>query len=334
MRRKLMAKIKHQIIRKTLFLLLVTVLSCTHSTSHHSERAPQDFYDTISIKTFGQKVYIPVKINDHIDWYLFDTGAGTLVSKKTCEMLGADTSNMVASADLFNNRRTIPEILIREMSIGNIKFNNITAGVSEEYPDFQSDCKIYHSGIMGSNAFRDKVVRVDLLNGYMIISSSTTKYNLHDLISISLKYNGKQKSPVITISIPQFKYYEELIFDTGADDFYAMSLNHFTKLTGQNKFNKENNVQELVENKSYSLFGKQKDTINYQFNIDTLLLNNMKFCNVKAKTYYSKYSLIGARLMGLGIVTIDFINDKFYFENYRKGHSINLNHCRFEWIWT
>lgn len=138
-----------------------------------------------------------------------------------------------------------------------------------------------------------------------------------------MKFNtlGGQNTPLLLISYSDGSCQDTAIFDTGSRRLYEIKMDSYKKLIANNSIKKENIMGTVASKNDYSsgLFGKHSDTtINYYAKIDSVSIGKIVMHGFPVLTLSNKhYSVIGAQFLNYGIVTFDFKNKAFYFEQYK-----------------
>ena len=97
---------------------------------------------------------------------------------------------------------------------------------------------------------------------------------------------------------------------------YYVSL---CKLEALQQYNTFEFIGEVYGSNTFGLYGLAKDATHYNLRLQTMEINGADLLNITTETVLSNNSSIGSRLLRYGIVTLDYPNQKFYFEPYADG---------------
>lgn len=279
----------------------------------------KDFLTTIPYTEIKEKLIVDASINGKTYKFIVDTGAPMLIFKKLADELELSIVQDVAITDQSNKKETMASVILPKIKIGEVTFNNI--------PTLVSDNSLFEcfgiAGFIGSNVFRNSAVQFSSKNKTITITDSPRRLKLKSKPSKLLL--NPQSNPYIWIEHKDGGNggREQLLFDTGMDGFYDISMRiykeHFEKLTHFNVIAKASGTF------SMGLHGNADATENYKFMIPELAINTIGFKNVITETTYDNHSRIGASLLKYGTVTVDYKRKKFYFEPYDNSNSFDLS---------
>lgn len=275
----------------------------------------QQYYSEISFESIKGKIIIPVIIEGETYRFLLDTGAPNLITSNLKNIIVHKEGNSLNVKDANSNRNSMEVVNIPSLTLGNIKFNNQTALVFPSDKNLIFDC-FQVDGFIGSNLLRNSVIKFQLKEKKVIITNDIKKINPNKQYKSELKITGAQSSPYIDIKIKGNKNAtENLLFDTGMDGFYDLSINHYKFFEEQNALTSHSKGSGSI---GMSLFGNAKANEQYRLKIPEIHFKNTVFKNVVTETSDDNNSKIGIKLLEHGNVTIDFKHKDFYFEPFEN----------------
>lgn len=306
-----MKKINHSIYYLFLSLILFGYSSCSVN---------KRFYEKIKVEVISNSIIVPVKINGKTYNLQLDTGAPTSLSINLFDSLKLQTTDTTNSTDYYGNKALIQWSIIPEIQIGETTFSNVKVGAINPIQSF-TPCNVQIDGYLGGDFFTGKVLLIDLKEKQVIITNQLSKLDLIQRNAINLKLIGEQNMPELFITFPSKKSGEYLWFDSGSNNhLYRLSKTVFNEMLKGGALTNENILYDLdSENNGAGIFGPQIDSINHVVLFDTIKIGETCLLNCRATTFdshsYAK-SKLGAPLLQKGIVIIDYINGKFYFNPY------------------
>jgi hypothetical protein len=298
-------------MKKTLIVLFLFLFlySCGvfHPRFNWNQGGPEkrSYIENLSFQYLKDKIILPVTINGETRHFIFDTGAPTIISKSLQEELTYEILGKGEVSDINLNRDSVTMVRIDSLFLGDVKFSNIPAMVSDlnvlPWYCFSID------GFIGSNLLRNSAVQINLKENKFVVTNDAAKLsNLGNKNSMML---DRQSSPYIKFSVDREKD-KYVLFDSGSDDFVNLSLDYFEEL--------RNNREGFdIEKTGYGngimgLFGTGRQGKVYQLKLDSLRFDQTTITEPMVEVTNTKDKL-GARLFRYGVVTLDFRNEKFYF---------------------
>ena len=271
----------------------------------------------IPFEVIRNSILFKVEIEGETYTFLFDTGANTSISPEIRQKLNIKTIGKNLSSDFYDNISTIEEVIIPELKLGPLVSPQMTVDVVKPIQSFEI-CDVQIDGYLGLEFFDKKVVHIDIVNKKLTIANSPHFISNISTVPVKMSYHGNQKTPFLSLAIGNDSIKEPILFDTGSDkDLINFRLTTFHKLLIDNTLTPKNIIDTLNKNSGIGMFGPQRDTINYLFNIPKLEIAGVTLENTTLKTFGKKnYSILGSALLNQGTITLDLISDKFYFSPY------------------
>ena len=216
-----------------LFLLLSSLIFAQKIGFNQGKIIQKNYYEEINFELVNNKIIIPVDINNKTYKFLLDTGAPNVISKSVSEEINIQNSKKIIVSDANNQMDQMEMVAIESIKLGDLSFENNVALVSDLDNHFVLKCfKI--DGFIGSNLFRNSVVKISLKDKKIIITNHIK--NLQTSAKpTKMVLVGEQKSPYVEINFSndkKRKVTEHVLMDTGMDGLYEMSLFFLKKKCG------------------------------------------------------------------------------------------------------
>lgn len=273
----------------------------------------KDYFSKISYENIMGKIIVTASIKNKPYRFILDTGAPNGISKSLYNEFKPQILTKISIVDQSGANDSILIVSMDSITIGGIVFNNIPTIVIENR--IILDC-FNADGFIGSNMLRNSIVRFSSMDRTITFTDNREKLLLNKHQSSDIFLTPTQSSPYIWIKHKnKKKAKEQLLFDSGMDSFFSLSLTHYFFFQGKNIFNL--NSQGNGSN-TLGLHGIAKDTIQYRVSVPEMIINGAKFQNLSFQTTNNNDSRIGSKLLNYGIVTIDYKNKKFYFEPFSE----------------
>jgi len=272
----------------------------------------KNYYQEISFELVNDKIMLPVVINNKTFTFLLDTGAPNVISKRVLAEINVQNTKKINVSDANNQSDMMEMVAIEAIQLGDLSFQNNVALVSDLENHFILKC-FKMDGFIGSNLFRNSVVKISLKDKKITITDHIKKLKTTAKPSKMILV-GEQKSPYIQINFSnnkKKKVTEHALMDTGMDGFYEISKRAFRILS------KEKVWEELARStgsSSIGLFGTAPLKEQVLLKAPFFKINETAFENVIANTTDDNNSRIGLDLLQYGDIIIDFKKKKFYFE--------------------
>lgn len=313
----------HSSKMKIFFILLLLSLSFTtcysqeNFTMNLGGTSQRNYFTEIEYEQIRWLPIIRVTINGKGYRFLVDTGAPNGITQTLFNELKPDVIKKVPMLDSNNDTDSLNIVSLKEITLGTVTFNNVPTVVLKNTLIY--DC-LKVDGSVGSNMLRNSIVHFSSKTSEMVITDQPERLNLNNKQPTDLFLTNYQSTPFFNIkffgmgsaSIPTF-------FDTGFAGYFDLALDHFKAAEQAEIFN----VQATSRGKvNLGLYGFESDTTQYRLQVPEININSAIFKNVNLKTAQGKDSMIGARLLDYGIVTVDYKNRKFYFDPFEKSFDL------------
>ncbi|MGI9532426.1 retropepsin-like aspartic protease [Lutimonas sp.] len=285
----------------------------------------RNYYTELAYEQLKSKLIIPVEIEGNSYRFLFDTGAPNLISHSLRDIIQTRMLSSIDVKDANDKKQPLDVVVIPLLTLGEVSFKNAPAIVNDANSNFLFEC-LKIDGIIGSNLLRKSIVQVDSKRKRLIISDQLDKMNLQDLNYLDMALDANQSSPYIWIDLSGAgKAREQVLFDTGAEGFYDLSFNSFKKLNELGVFS---HMEKAEGFKGLGLFGVSESTVHYRVQVPAIGVLGAVFSNVISVSTPAVKSRLGADIFDYGIVTLNFKDQRFYFEPF--GNKVDLH----EEVWA
>lgn len=309
-----------QILLPLLFCLFSLSCSAQYFSYNKGGTSAKNYYEEIPYEEINGKLIVQVSIDGKTHKFLFDTGAPAAVSKKLA------TGYRVMLKDNITDVNGIQDSILvvepKSIKLGNIDFNNVPALILTPAVYKCWDVE----GVIGSNLLRNSIVQINEAKHIIILTDQPGKLLLNDKKSIPLVLDTIQSNPLIKVFTGN-RTDMTLVFDTGDEVFLRLSEYFMDAL-------KSYKVYQIAD-KGYGAngiggFGYEKDNEKYLLKFPFVKIADTRFENVSTSTVKNGIPGIGAKLLKFGIVTLDYINHKFYFDSSNKIMDMTEKYWPFE----
>jgi hypothetical protein len=329
----------------TIFVFLfVSLLNAQHKYNLNvgkiKERA---YHTTFDFKDINGKIIIDVKINNKIRKFILDTGAPTSISSALASEMNCKKIISNTISDFNSKEGEVDMIQIPEFSINGLTFLDSYAVKLNDMSIFK--CfnveGVIVEGFIGSNSLRNSVVEFDFKAKKITISSNIKSFGYGTIKPNDLFFMDSQSSPLLKIKLGlgHLSGTDEVLFDSGDPSFYSITKSNldqiFTMIKEKQLPNELQNINQsdllgiiASSNGSFSwgLFGNETANDHYMFKIQDLNFGTSIFDNIIATTTYGSKPRIGSEILEYGKLTLDYKNQKYYFQQYEDQKEINVNH--------
>jgi predicted aspartyl protease len=296
-------------------LLLISAFSFAQSfTFNQGGTSAKNYYEEIPYETLSGKMFITVEIAGKKHRFLFDTGAPVQITPALAAELKSPTIKRINIVDATGAKDSVTVVGVTEIKLGNTTFNYIPG--LETNPDVYTCWHI--DGVLGSNILRKSIVRIDPEKQLIIITDDDKKLSLNKKKPVKLVTDPIQSYPYIPVEGPN-KLFLMVGFDTGENNLFVPSEDDMAIAAKSNAF--------TITSTGYgtgtrSLFGLQKSDSTTRVRFPVVNIGQHTFTDLTGETNKSKMTRMGTRLLDYGMVTLDFIHQRFYFDS--KADTIHI----------
>jgi len=297
-----------------LFLVLVSHISVAQFSLNQGDVDRKDYFISLPYENIAGKIIIPVTINSHPYRFLLDTGSPVVLSQELYELLKPSVIKRVSLTDQSGKKDSSGLVMLEKVTLGDVTFTN-TPSIISDNPYIFSCLKI--NGIVGSNLLRNSIVQFSSRTKTVIITNDNRKLTVNKKRSSPLLLDDSQSTPIISVLLQSSRtgknVREEVVFDSGDDNFYVLALKHFKPFQQYQVFD---TVAQGFGATSYGFNGLAEDTIDYRLAVKNITINNANFINARLNTTLDENSRIGSTIIDYGVVTLDYKNKLFYFDPF------------------
>lgn len=282
---------------------------------------PKVFHDTIPLEFIKGKIVVTLEIGGKPQKFILDTGAPCIIFEDLHQDMDAKISHSEKLTDLVGGVVHLGRIKLKSFNLGQITFRKIPAFVLPEETDRLFKCWGV-AGIIGSNAFRNSILQIDLQARKLILSNELKKLDLAGHSQTPLALNRKQSNPYIELSLGKGHRIAAL-FDTGDEDVVCISKE-------DSAIPLENQVARLINVGEGKMIMSITDSQQIQwfrlFSFDTIGIGNTHLLNANSIPGQEQTeSRVGIGLGEYGIITVDYLHKQFYFKGYEGKSRIEVD---------
>lgn len=288
---------------------------------NHEKTEGRNYFTTIPYSEIKSKIIMQAELNGKAYNFIFDTGAPTAISQELVEQLNLAAKEKVEMRDQSAKLDSMNVVNIERLKIGDVTFKNTPAIVIK---DMQMLGCFNIDGIIGSNILGNSVLQISSKNKTLTITDRPGKLNLKRRNSIKMTTNPIQSTPYITA------YYlngdlsasESILVDTGMNGLFDLSVHAYSQAV--EKIDVFTTLHKARGTYSIGFHGVAEESDSYKVLIPQLLIGKTNFTNVTVDTTTDHTSRVGADVLDYGLMTLDFINKRFYFEPFEETEVIDL----------
>lgn len=276
------------------------------------------YYEVIPFESVTPNaIIVPVTIGGKVYNFQFDTGASTCISNELFAELNLTVTDSLEVRDYYNNKMKVMQAVLPDLILGETKFRDVKIGVIRPIQSLLPfGVKI--DGYLGNDVLSKGVVQIDMLQHQLVIANNMKSIEVTRHHSVDFQVND-QMIPYLDIQFPGTDASEKVMFDTGsANYYYRLEKKTFRKMLK----NKQISEKHILDTLGFSvngsgIFGKQNEKEIYVVNFDRIRFVGQTIYNCPAYTFTSgSSSVIGSPFLQLGIVTINYRDQTFYFKPY------------------
>nr|WP_199001466.1 aspartyl protease family protein [Flavobacterium sp. ASV13] len=299
-----------------LFFLLVP-FGVFSQNINKSEITVHNFCDTIPFEYIRGKIIVKVVIHNETKRFVFDTGAPFLISNDLMQVINATSFGSINVTDVGGKTIEQQIVKIPALSIGNVSFKDGVAVVFDRKKTGMLDC-FNIDGIIGSTILKHCVVQIDLNKKIIILTDKLSRLDLNNASKSKIKLDENSR-PFIKLDFGQQDDLTAL-FDSGSDKFLLLSTDGYKKLNSKGITSL---INEGYGSISSGLHGAGKAGIENRVKVASVLFDNTTIKDITALvSEHKNKNAIGMGLAKYGIITIDYLQQNFYF----KANSISQDY--------
>lgn len=294
----------HDPMKKILFYLMALLLiSCGGTAKIFKAGAvlQSDYMQVLPFNYDHNFALVQVVINDKNYQFLLDTGAPTVISSAIFKDLNLKPKTFVNVSDSQGQTNAQALVVVPEIKLGNLIYNNIGAVVADLNDIFEYKC-IGIDGIIGANQMAKSFWKFDYVNKEVTITDNFKNYDLTAYADSLLFSVSNQKTPYthgwVNGEVASF------MFDTGATGF----IDYHDK----NDVLKNQKAFTRYGSSSVGLYGAVDTVTTRTLKIDSLRFGSVKLA--KQAIDVEQDNLIGNRFMNHYDMVINWQSQKIYLK--------------------
>ncbi|MCL1851168.1 MAG: aspartyl protease family protein [Bacteroidetes bacterium] len=309
-----------------LFLLPFCVGSILAQNINYNQGSikQKHYFQEIPYQKIAGVPVVPVTINGKMYKFVFDTGSSSLViSDNLRKELNLSIIGQEIVSGASGEQKKMKKILFPEIHLQEITFTNISGAVFNEDVNFFECLGI--DGLIGGNMLRNSIVHFDEQSQHIIITDNIKKLSLRKVMPQKMELSSTQCLPFITIFIQNGEKREghKVLFDSGQDDFYMMSIRNNNGLNINTNIVKK--ISESEGSFGFGIHGSFANQEHLLLSIPEIIVNKIPFNDVIITTTHDGNSRIGAKLLQYGKTTLDYKKKRFYFEPFDNINTSELS---------
>lgn len=311
----------------TLFLILI-VSQTARSQIDLLELGSVDqknYHLTIPYTLKNGKIVVEVGLLGKIRKFILDTGAPTILSERLFNEISPKILGSVKLFDQSGAEDSVDVVNIPSLKISDLTFHEIPAIISKNAP-FMFDC-FEVDGYIGSNLLQNSIVQICDLTKTVTLSNQVKKLKLKRRKASKIEIIKILPHTWIQLAKDKSRVNELVLFDTGDDAMYVLAYSTYQQI--KKEVPVFNILAETRGTFSAGMHGFAVHQEHVLVHIPFLKIGELTFTNITARSTHSGISRIGSTMLKYGKVTVDYINNRFYFEAYTTKKTIDLN----EKIW-
>jgi hypothetical protein len=299
-----------QLLSITALLLLVTISNAQRVSLNQGGATP-GYYEELPYEDINGKLFVTVEVGGIKRHFMFDTGAPCMLSEALANELKSPEIYKDTVRDV-NNVATITALVKTDITLGKTLFASVPALKGWPATGLLSCWPI--DGIIGSNILRNSIVRIDSKRHLIIITDQKNKLDLKSTNSAKMDAGGKyESSPLLHMLVMgvNSKVDLSLEFDSGDNALLRLTENETSQM-------EQFHVLEVLAKgygaTTYGMLGLQQAADKYRVRFPRIVIGKTPFENMATETNKTGIPGVGTALLKYGILTLDFIHGKYYFD--------------------
>lgn len=270
----------------------------------------QHYFVELPYQNINGKIITEIGLGGKKRRFLFDTGAITAISKALTDELKPKFLHRGRITDINSNADSLDFVALNNIQLGTISFSGVPAvsGIGMFY-----EC-LNVQGVIGSNLFRNSIVRIDDLKKVIQVTDDAEKLSLNPEVSTRMALDSghtAQSMPLIAIAIDD-KVKLWLEFDTGDNDLIRLADRTMKALQPYNSYRL---LAKGYGANSIGLYGLEAAAEKFLLQLNSIRVGKTRFDQVTTIPIKNGDPAIGSGILKYGIVTLDYIHRRFYFRS-------------------
>ena len=277
-------------------------------TFNKGQVAEKQYYAEIPFTYEDHLIKIVVNYKGQNLPFLLDTGAGNLLFSDQVK-----SKQTISATDVFDDASQLETIDHQNFKIGNVDFRDMNFVVMDK-PSVLKKC-FGVNGLIGSNSFRNSILKIDYANKKVIVTNDVTKLGLSNYNAYDLNpYSATEILPTFDINyqLGDDKFGITFLFDTGFNRYITLASGDLDILQNADEVTKTREGKGID---AFSIFGadRKKDLKAVYLKHDFVfgdLSTGLQEINVDSPSMSS----VGNILLETKAPIIDYIHQKVYFQ--------------------
>ena len=287
-----------------------------------SQSLSKNYADTIPIEFENHRIIVPVEIEGKKYRFLFDTGAtqGALFTSGKIPVL-REVGNVI-SYDINRHSDSLRVVQLPAIRMGHLTIDGYLCVVLSSGPMSRA-----YDGVIGFDLVNKGLCcKIDTENKRLILTDQ--KKFFAEEQGYKVKYKLRNFVPCVWVS-PFMRHYDQVIFDTGFQNLYAMGRKSF-----QTHIYKSRHVAAQVEGKAVGqhtigVHGVENADTIYFLALDRMNLGDFTFRDVHIITQEGS-SHIGSELFDYGTLIINPFKKRLLFQPHNKSGVVTVANEQFQ----
>lgn len=268
----------------------------------------------IPYRLLGGKMIVEMFVNGTSRNFIFDTGGQTSLSPELCEEMGLTPFQSIQVKDANSKDVTYPLVLLESLATPDRGINFAKVPVLE-IGHFSFDC-FGIVGLIGSDLFVNMIVEIDGKN--KLITITTAEKQAKASLRKSQSFAEPGVMPLIGLKVGAGNRIK-VLFDTGSGGFLGLKTDDYEKLLSAGVLG---DVVDGYGEGGLGVGGIAAQSVVHRVGLPEVSLGKTRFTNIATVTSKAPYTLLGAKLLEYGKVTIDYSRQLFYFEANEEVNSL------------
>ena len=239
-----------------------------------------------------------------------DTGAPNVISEEIYDLIKPKFLESLPITDVNEKEENLKVVLLDKLEIGNLTFERTATLVYDINSNPLLKC-LGVDGFIGSNMLRNSILQIDSEKNIIFITDDINKLSVNKTAYDKIELSKMQSTPYVLINLKgKNQDKDQVLIDTGDNALFDISKRHYDIL-------KEENIFEVLGKSEgasdIGIFGKASKHNHFKLLLPSLEIGGVELNNVITETSDDPNSKIGSEILDYGILTIDFINERLYF---------------------
>lgn len=266
---------------------------------------------TIPFELIDGKIFIPVDIKKEKHYFLFDTGAFTIISSELKGKINEKKSSIIFEAsDAHNVKSKMDVFSTSDLQVSDLKFRNVNFSFTDVSWMTGRACKKI-SGILGANMMKGKVWRIDFKTKTISVFDKSLP---NSSTSVTIPFSEDNFTSVPRVKGKIRNQDVEFIFDSGSGMGITLSQNLYSSIKDSDFLTFEGLLSQGLN--SVNKGERQVDLMEIEFN-NAILKNQI------IDSSSDPLNLIGIRFIENYLIDLDFIKNNIILNSTDKTPEYN-----------